>query len=464
MPVFRSLKTRWQEESGYREVLRIAFPLILSTGSWTIQHFIDRVFLTWYSREAIAASMPASMVSWTVTSLFVGTASYINTFVAQYYGAKRFDRIGASVWQGIYLAIIATPIMFIFYPFSDGLFKLAGHHGTVQELETVYFKMLLFGSPFAIIANSISGFFSGRGKTWVVMWTNAAGMVSNIVLDYLLIFGNLGFPEMGIQGAGIATVIATVITAGLFFVFLARPSMNAEFYTIKNWGFDRELFRRLLRYGLPSGLQFVLEILAFTIFIMMVGKIGTRELAASNIAFNINMLAFLPMFGMTLAVSALVGQRLGENRPDSAEKTTWSAFHIGFFYFGILALSYVLTPHLYLFPFTLQSNPEDFQPIARLTIVLLRFVAIYCLFDAANMIFSGALKGAGDTRFVAGASIGLSWVLMIIPCLISIHFFEVGINWLWFFVTLYVCGLGLMLFLRFKRGIWKSMRVIESET
>jgi MATE family multidrug resistance protein len=78
------------------------------------------------------------------------------------------------------------------------------------------------------------------------------------------------------------------------------------------------------------------------------------------------------------------------------------------------------------------------------------------------MIFSGALKGAGDTRFVAMASIGLSWALMIIPCFVAIYFFEAGINWLWFFVTLYVCGLGLILFWRFKHGIWKSMRVIES--
>ena len=462
MLIIRSLGARWQGESGYRDVLQIAFPLILSTGSWTIQHFIDRVFLTWYSQDAIAASMPASMVSWTVTSLFVGTASYINTFVAQYYGAKRFERIGSSVWQGIYLAIIATPIIFIFYPLSDGLFRLVGHHGAVKELETVYFKMLLFGSPFAIVANAISGFFSGRGKTWVVMWINAAGMISNIVLDYLLIFGNFGFPEMGIEGAGIATVIATLITAALFFISMTRPLMNAEFYTLKNWKFDKKLFRRLIRYGVPSGLQFVLEILAFTIFILLVGQLGTEELAASNIAFNINMLAFLPMFGMSLAVSALVGQRLGENRPDIAEKTTWSAFHIGLTYFGILALSYVLIPDLFILPFSLQSSPEEFNSIAKLAVTLLRFVAIYCLFDAANMIFSGALKGAGDTRFVAVASIGLSWVLMIIPCFIAIYFFEVGINWLWFFITLYVCGLGLMLFFRFRLGIWKSMRVIES--
>jgi MATE family multidrug resistance protein len=463
MLFMKSFKNRWHMESGYGEVLKIAFPLILSTGSWTIQHFIDRIFLTWYSQEAIAASMPASMVSWTITSLFVGTASYINTFVAQYFGAKRFDRIGASVWQGIYLAVFTAPIIFIFYPLSDGLFQLVGHQGTVQELESIYFKMLLFGSPFAIVANAISGFFSGRGKTWVVMWINAAGMVSNIILDYFLIFGNYGFPEMGIKGAGLATVIATMITAILFFIYMIRPKMNEKFCTLKKWKFDPDLFKRLLRYGVPSGMQFFLEIIAFTIFIMIVGKIGTTELAASNIAFNINMLAFLPMFGMTLAVSALVGQRLGENRAEMAEKATWSAFHIGFSYFFVLALSYVVIPELFLLPFTLQSDPETFQPIARLAILLLRFVAIYSLFDSANMIFSGALKGAGDTGFVAIASIGLSWVLMVIPCFIGLRFLNVGINWLWFFVTLYVCGLGLVLFWRFKNGIWKSMRVIESE-
>ncbi len=196
---------------------------------------------------------------------------------------------------------------------------------------------------------------------------------------------------------------------------------------------------------------------------MLVGKIGTKELAASNIAFNINMLAFLPMFGMTLAVSALVGQRLGENRPDMAEKTTWSAFHIGFSYFGILALGYVAIPRIFLLPFSAQAPPNEFEPIAQMTIVLLRFVAVYSLFDAVNMIFSGALKGAGDTQFVAVASIGLSWVLMIIPCFIALYVANAGLNWLWFFVTLYVIGLGLVLFWRFKRGIWQSMRVIEAE-
>ena len=102
------LKNRWPGAGGYREVLKLAFPLILSTGSMTIQHFVDRIFLTWYSPEAIAAAMPAAMISFTFMSLFIGTATYVNTFVAQYFGAKRNDRIGPAVWQGIYFSLIGA--------------------------------------------------------------------------------------------------------------------------------------------------------------------------------------------------------------------------------------------------------------------------------------------------------------------------------------------------------------------
>ncbi len=114
----KRVKNRWQADYGYREVLRVAFPLILSTGSWSLQQFIDRMFLTWYSPEAIAASMPAGMVSWTLASLFMGTAAYVNTFVAQYYGARRMERIGPAVWWGIYVTGFVVVVAAVIYPFS----------------------------------------------------------------------------------------------------------------------------------------------------------------------------------------------------------------------------------------------------------------------------------------------------------------------------------------------------------
>lgn len=458
---WNQITSRWNAECGYREILRISLPLTLSTGSWSLQQFVDRMFLTWYSPEAIAASMPAGMVNWTIVSLFMGTAVYVNTFVAQYYGAGRYQRIGPSVWQGIYLSVVSLLVVFIIYPFIEPFFGFVGHPLEVQQQEIEYFRVLMFGAPFVVISNAVSSFFSGRGRTVVVMWVNFISTAINIVLDYLFIFGKLGFPEMGIGGAGLATVISAIMAAAMFMLLAFRSSFNKKYHTLQGWRFNMDLFRRLIRFGLPNGLQFLLEMLAFTIFILLIGKIGVSELAATNIAFNINSLAFMPMYGFTIAVSILVGQRLGENRPDKAERSTWSAFHISFAYFGGLAVAYLFLPGIFILPFALQASGQDFAVIRKIIIVLLRFVAVYSLFDALNMVFSAAVKGAGDTRFVATTSVGLSWLLMLIPSYISLNFLGGGLYWLWVFVTLYIICLGLVFFYRFSKGAWKKMRVIE---
>jgi MATE family multidrug resistance protein len=461
--MIRKIKSRWIEEGGYREVLKIAFPLILSTGSWSLQHFVDRMFLTWHSPQAIAASMPSGMANWTLVSLFVGIAAYVNTFVAQYYGAKRSRRIGPAVWQGIYLSLVTMVLAIPAYFLAERLFSFFNHDAEVLRLEVLYFQILLFGAPFVVVNNAISGFFSGLGRTWTVMWVNILATGINMVLDYLIIFGRFGFPEMGMAGAAWATVIAMVVSTIVFALLMGSAQNNREYHTLSGWRFDPDLFRRLIRYGFPNGVQFVLEILAFTIFIFLIGEIGLVELAASNIAFNINMLAFLPMYGLTIGISILVGQRLGENNEALAERTTWSAFHLGFAFFSTLGLGYFLVPGLFIWPFAAQADPAEFEKIRQLTVILLKFVAFYCLFDAGNMIFSGALKGAGDTRFVAIASVVLSWAVMLIPSLLVVYFFNGHLYWLWVSVTLYVVGLCLAFYWRFQQGGWKAMRVIEPE-
>lgn len=455
------IKKRWSAEGGYGEVWKIALPLILSTGSLSLQFFIDRVFLTWYSPEAIAASMPAGMLNWTVMCLFVGTAAYTATFVAQYFGAKQPEHIGPAVWQGIHLTWVTILVALAFYLIADDLFALIDHSPEVQALETLYFKILLFGAPFVVVANAISGFFSGLGKTWTVMWCNIAGTVVNLVLDYLWIFGNGGFPEWGMTGAGWATVIGMIVPSLIFIVLMIQNRYDAEYHTRRGWRFNREVFSRLIKFGMPTGLQYMLEVCAFTIFIFMIGKVGLLDLAASNIAFNINSLAFMPMFGLSVAVSVLVGQHLGEDNSAMAEKATWSAYHMAFVFFGTLGVGYYAIPEVFLWPFELQTADENFALISQLTINLLKFVALYSLFDAGVMIFSGTLKGAGDTRFVAIASISISWGGMLLP---SVYFLYAGYNiyWYWAALTFYVAALCVAFYLRFRQGKWQSMRVIET--
>jgi MATE family multidrug resistance protein len=455
------LKKRWNSPGGYREVLHIAIPLILSTASWSVQHFVDRMFLSWYASETIAAAMPAGMLHFSLVSIFMGTAGYVSTFVAQYYGAQKHNRIGPAIWQGVYISLLGGLTLLCFYPLAEPVFRLIGHDPPVQHQEIIYFKMLCFaGCPY-MASYAVSGFFSGRGKTWPVMWVNIFATAVNILLDYVFIFGHWGFPEMGIKGAGLATVLAGFFSLIVYLLLMADKASNTTYHTLKGWRPDKDLLLRILRFGLPSGVQFFLEMAGFTGFVLIVGRLGTASLAATNIAFNINTLAFMPMIGCGIAISVLVGQYLGADKPELAQASTYSGFHLAFIYMGSIAAAYILLPDLFVIPFALNADDRAFKEIYDFSIILLRFVAFYSVFDTMNIIFCSAIKGAGDTKFVMYISVGLSFLGLLIPTYLAVVVFDYGLMVSWVIATSYVILLGFAFFLRFLNGKWKTMRVIE---
>jgi MATE family multidrug resistance protein len=457
----QAIRKRWGAEGGYRQVLVIATPLILSTGAWSVQHFVDRMFLSWYSPEAIAAAMPAGMMSFAVMSFFLGTATYVSTFVAQYFGAKRFDRIGPALWQGVYVALLGGVAQLCLIPFADVIFRFMGHDPLVQHYEVQYFQILCLGGAPFVGSAAFAGFFSGRGKPWPAMWVNTCATVVNLVLDYALIFGAWGFPELGIQGAAIATVFSGTFSFCVYLALISRKAYNEKYHTLKGWRPEGELFVRLLHFGLPSGLQFFLEMVGFTVFILLVGRLGTNSLAATNIAFNINTLAFMPMIGCGIAVSVLVGQYLGGNKPDLAQRSAYSGFHMTFLYMVSIAAAYVLVPDIFVAPFAAQANPQRMAEIYGLAVILLRFVAVYSVFDTMNIIFASAIKGAGDTRFVMFMILILSVFVLVLPAYIAIVILGYGLTIAWGIGAAYVIVLGFVFYLRFRGGRWKTMRVIE---
>jgi MATE family multidrug resistance protein len=213
-----------------------------------------------------------------------------------------------------------------------------------------------------------------------------------------------------------------------------------------------------MRFGFPNGVQWMLDALAFTVFLFLVGRLGNTELAATNIAFTINMVALLPMLGMGQAVGVLVGQRLGQDRPDLAERTTWSGFKLAWLYMAAVVLLYLIVPEAFLYFF--RNDDEKWILVARFVPVLLRFVALYSLFDSMSLIFSFALRGAGDTRFVTIVALALAWPLMVLPTG-AVWYYGWGLYWAWTFASAYIISLAVTFLLRFWAGHWKTMRVIE---
>ncbi len=455
---------RWSSPNGYRDVLTISLPLVVSMGAITLMQFTDRVFLANYSVDAISAALPGGIASFTTISFFMGVAGYTNTFVAQYTGAEARSRVSDALWQGIYFSLASALILASLVLVSRPLFDLIGHSARIRALEVQYFNILTLGAGLVVLGSAMASFFTGRGLTRVVMMAHMTGAVVNIPLDYCLINGVGPFPELGIRGAAIATVTAYVCIVLFLGILIFGRSARAAFGTWPRRAFDRELFRRLLHYGMPSGAQFFMEIFAISFFVQMLGRIGDLELAASNIVLSIETVSFLPMVGFHIGTATLVGQAVGRGRPQDGEYATTSALHITLVYMGLVAAVFLCAPGPLLGLFRPgHQTPAEYAEVLVLGIPLMRFVALYCFFDALNLIFSGALKGAGDTRFIMWTIGMLALGVMMIPVYVAVEMLETGVFVAWVLATLYICGLGLAFLLRYLHGNWKRMSVIEQQ-
>ncbi len=452
------------QPGGVREFLSIAYPLVISNVSITLMHFTDRLFLSWSSPEEIAACIPAGTLTWTLLSIFIGISEYTNVFVAQYYGAKDYSSVGRVTWQGSYISWIGGLGCLAFLPLGIQFFDRIGHPADVAAFEKEYFLILFSGGTFIIWKESLSSFYSGRGKTKVVMVVNIVANILNAILDYILIFGWWVFPKMGIRGAALATVLSIFLSCLMFLVLFLLPS-NARTYKTRRPGIDFSLIKQMIRYGAPSGIQFFLEVSSFTVFVFIIGRLGKMELAASNIAISISSLAWLPMIGAGMATATLVGQYIGKNNRETAEKSAYSALIIVEFYMLFFALIYLCFPAPLVSLFLEGSHTDiPIDEIQRYGKTILILVAAYQIGDAMNITFSGALRGAGDTAFTMWTNVILAWMFFVPGTWITVSVLKWGLIGAWCWATAYILLLGTIYGLRFRSGVWKSIRIIPHET
>ncbi len=440
------------------DVLAVALPLVLASACHAINMFVDRLMLTRYSQAAAAASLGGGLTNFTISCFFFGTVSYTGTFVAQYAGARQYGRIGIAVWQGIFMALASGALLASGFFWAGPFFSLFPHTPEVIAAEVSYFQILSLGVFIFLSSCAISCFWTGRGKTVVVLAVSVIITLANIPLNYLFIYGWRGVPELGIVGAGIGTVAAEAIGLLVYLGLFFAPSARRHFNTGKIRP-DGELLRRMLRYGAPNGVQLLLDMIGFNTFCLVLGSYGAAVFEATSIAFGINTIAFCPVMGVGQTASILVGQAIGAGDIPLAKRSVRNAFILITIYTVIMIGIFTGLQDLVLSPFIRSGDPAQLEAI-RLTRIMLLLICSYLLVDGGNIVLSNALRGAGDTRFTM-ALFGLVGVLgFALPC---VALYYLGAPWwaLWVALDSEIFLLALIFYLRFRQGKWTKMRVIE---
>ncbi|MEN8207928.1 MAG: MATE family efflux transporter [Candidatus Fermentibacteria bacterium] len=445
---------------SYREIVAVSFPIIAAMAGRTIMMFCDRLFLAQHSQLELQAALPAGILSFTMLCIFYGTVSYSGTFIAQYFGADDKEGCSRSLAQGLFLTMLSAPILAALALPASLLFDLSGHASEIVALEKIYFQILMFSAAGPVFTAAASSFWNGRGKTVPTMLAVIIGAGINILLDYLMIFGELGFPEMGIKGAAIATAISSFIPGTILTIAAFTGKTAAEYRTRENFRFSKKLIGRIIRFGFPAGLQIFMDVASFTIFIFIAGRLGAIDFTANNLAFSVNNLVFNPLLGFGFATTVIVGRCIGMGRNDMAVKVVRRTLLLAMCYFIPLAVTFVLFPGFYTRLFFSPDSACTIEELISTSGKLLAIIAAWGIFDAVNLMYSGALRGAGDTKFVVWVSGLLAWLFWI-PGVIYLYAVQnAGIVTLWLFTSFYVAIFGLAFFLRFRTGKWKRIDLL----
>jgi len=443
---------RW---AGLQEILRMAGPAILSNMSFTLMQFVDMAFVSRLGRSQVAAVGSAGLWSWVVVAFFVGMVGAVSTFVSQSLGRGEKENCARYAWQSIYLSIATCLIGFALFPLSSALFGSMGHEADVTAYEVQYFEirvLLYFLIPWQA---ALSAFFMGINRPMVPMLVTAISNVTNIALDYALIFGKWGFPRMEVAGAAWATMAALGVQCIVLQLIFMSGTCRTEYGSIRAMRLDWFKTKELLRIGWGSGFTWMLDVVTWGVFTsFVVGKFGAVSLAAHNVAIQVMHISFMPALGLNHAIAPIVGQWIGRGRVDRAIARSYTATRLASIYMLIMGIIFaVFGRDLLDWAFEVDDD------VAALGHKLLLFAAVFQGFDAITIVMSGALRGAGDTKWQA-IVMGFAAYLVFLPLAFSLAvLLEGGALGAWLGATIYIIGLSGVFFYRFYSQKWRHINI-----
>lgn len=461
MNLFNRYFKGFHEAGGFKELLMLALPMVISTACDGVMTFTDRLFLSRIAPEQMNAALGGGITFQMLTFFFTGLTGYSTALVAQYFGAGERSSASKTLFQAILITILAWPVILLLKPLANNYFSIMNLPESQLGFQIKYLNILIWGGLFTLMRFTLGCFFTGIGKTRVVMVATIAAMIVNVGLDYVLIFGKFGMPAMGIQGAALATISGAFVAVIILLISYFESLNRIRYAVMQSFRFDWGIMKKLLYFGSPAGLEMFLNFLAFSIMVSLFQARGPEAATAATIMFNWDLVSFIPLLGIEVAVTSLVGRYMGAQQPGVAQHAAISGMKTGIFYSVIILFLFVCIPETLVRVFHPQTYSAVFEQAVPMAVSMIKIAALYVMAEAIMVATVGALRGAGDTYFTMVTSVSAHWLF--IPILyLALNVFKLSVPVGWLFLVVFFLIFCLILIVRFFKGKWKTIKVIQS--
>ncbi|HEX7588313.1 MAG TPA: MATE family efflux transporter, partial [Anaerolineae bacterium] len=412
-----------------RQLFQLAWPSLIENLLQTMLGFVDLVFVGQLGPDAIAGVGLGNQMMFLLQVLFMGLAVGNTALVARAIGARDKPDAERVAKQSLLLGVfISIGVALIGFVFSDSIIRVMGATPEVTQIGGSFLRIV---STFSVAIGVMligGGTLRGSGDTRTPMVITALINVVNVILDYGLIFGNLGLPQLGPVGSAVATTIARGVGAVLMLYVLFKRGSILKLPLRGGWGFDRSAISRILNIGGPAAGEQLVFNLGFLAFSAIAILLGTADLAAQQVAFNISNFSILPAFAFGVAATTLVGQSLGAKDPNRAQASAWQALKSGMIWMCLMGAGF------FLWRGWLVGLYTDDASVKQLGEMCMVFIALGQPLLAIAVVLGSALRGAGDTRTVLVYTfigvwivrVGLAYLLGIV---LGLGLFGVWLGW-----------------------------------
>lgn len=437
-------------------LLTLAGPMILARATQAVISAADTYQVAHLGPEAVAATATGALNTYGLVMLPMGTVFIVQSFVAQLVGKGKPEEAPRFAWYGLALAVLAGLLAIAVVPFAEGALARFGFAPAVQEQMTDYVRIRLYAVGAIVGMEALGNWYGGLGNTWMAMIAGIIAMVSNVAMNWLFIDGNLGAPAMGVAGTALASSLASL--AGFLFLFGAfllrkggAPRAAAGKLSLGELG-------RVVRFGAPNGFNWFLEFAAFQLFVNLVlGDLGTETLAAFNVVLSINMVSFMPAFGLASAGAILAGMAIGRGHHHQVWPSVKLTLAVAAVWMGVIGSLYALAPHLLLSVFAQGGT----RTILGIGATMLMLSAVWQLFDAIGLTLSETLRAAGDTTWIMMVRLLLAWLVFTPAAYYVVRHAGGGPVGAMLCLSGYIALLAVVLAYRFRSGAWKKIQLIE---